>query len=510
MIKYDAVVVGAGNSGLISALRLAYAGKKTLLIEQHNLPGGAASSFCRGRFEFEPSLHELCDYGPDDNPGDLHKLFDQLGVKVEWCEVPDCFRVVSTYSDGAPMDVAMPSGRQAFIDKMEEYVPGSRQSMLDFFELAEETLKALGYISAANGAPDSELMQEQYPNFLNTAAYSTVEVFNALKIPPRAQDILATYWSYFAVDLHHFSFMHYALGIIKYVDQKAYIPKYRSHEISMAIIERFRELGGDVWFNTRATEFLFNGDKCCGVKTTAGEVYCEQVLANINPNFIYGKMMPAHLVPEREKRLANARKISARMFVAYFALNKSAEELGIEDYCIFFSNSADTVKAYHSMDTLEDNDYSIMVCYNVTNPEFSPKGTCVVSFTSMFNFDVWGDIKAEDYVQEKNKYAMKMVEAFKKTMGIDISDCIEEMSVASPWSFARYLGTPEGSVYGYETADWDSMMARLMMMKTDYPIKGLKYIGAAGPKGDGYNCAYSTGDIVAKLAISEMQEGGNH
>ena len=40
MKKYDVVVVGAGNAGLSAAMQMALAGKKTLLIEQHNLPGG--------------------------------------------------------------------------------------------------------------------------------------------------------------------------------------------------------------------------------------------------------------------------------------------------------------------------------------------------------------------------------------------------------------------------------------------------------------------------------------
>lgn len=38
MPGYDAVVVGAGNAGLSAVLQLAASGKKTLLIEQHNLP----------------------------------------------------------------------------------------------------------------------------------------------------------------------------------------------------------------------------------------------------------------------------------------------------------------------------------------------------------------------------------------------------------------------------------------------------------------------------------------
>ena len=70
--KYDAVVCGAGNSGISAAVQLALNGKKTLLIEQHNMPGGSASSFRRGRFEIEPSLHELCDVCPESDPSSLH------------------------------------------------------------------------------------------------------------------------------------------------------------------------------------------------------------------------------------------------------------------------------------------------------------------------------------------------------------------------------------------------------------------------------------------------------
>ena len=77
MNKYDAVVIGAGNGGLVAAIRLLQGGAKTLLVEKHNLPGGFATSFRRGRFEFEASLHELNDFGTADNAGDVRVLFDE-------------------------------------------------------------------------------------------------------------------------------------------------------------------------------------------------------------------------------------------------------------------------------------------------------------------------------------------------------------------------------------------------------------------------------------------------
>ena len=221
MPKFDVVVVGAGNAGLSAALQCQLAGKKTLLIEKHNVPGGAATSFVRGRFEIEPSLHELCDFGPPENPGDVRNILDGYGVKLDWYECKDCFRIVSRYSDGMPMDVTMPSGIDAFIDKMEEYVPGSREKMTQLFDLFQEVLDGIAYITASKGHADSKVLQADYPNMLRTGAYSTKKVFNALKLPLKCQDILSTYWSYLGVDMEHLAFIHYAAMVHKYISRSA-------------------------------------------------------------------------------------------------------------------------------------------------------------------------------------------------------------------------------------------------------------------------------------------------
>ena len=119
MDKYDAVVIGAGNGGLVAAIRLLQGGAKVLLVEKHNIPGGFATSFRRGRFEFEASLHELNDFGPKDNGGDVRDLFDSLGVtdKIEWVPIPDAYRVICK---NEKLDALMPFGIKAYIDKMEK------------------------------------------------------------------------------------------------------------------------------------------------------------------------------------------------------------------------------------------------------------------------------------------------------------------------------------------------------------------------------------------------------
>ncbi|MGM9588240.1 MAG: phytoene desaturase family protein [Candidatus Limivicinus sp.] len=510
MPKFDAVVIGAGNGGLAAACRLAKAGKKTLLIEQHNLPGGVASSFRRGRFEFETALHELCEFGSAENPGGCRQtIVDEFGLDINWYMVPDNFRVITTARDGSPIDATLPCGRENFINKMEEYVPGCRESVEKFFDLGTETLAAGKYMTASGGHPDSKLMQEKYPNFLRTAAYPVNRVLKALKMPDKAQDIINTYWGYLGVDADHLSFMQYVNMVCLYVNHGAWIPEKTSNQLTTGLLERFRAMGGTAWFNCRAEEILFDEEEHVnGLRTTAGTVDTRYIICNANPSMVYANMVPQSIVPDRERKLAAARRYSARMFVVYMGLNKSAEELGLKDYSYFLPQSADSVKEYESLKRIETNKYNIALCYNVVNPKASPEGTCIVSLTTTYMEDCWSQIDPKDYVKTKNKVASDMIDWFEEKTGIIIRPYIEEFEVATPWTFCRYASVPQGAAYGYELRDWDNMMPRMMMMREEYPIKGLRFCGAASIRGDGFNSAIFSGDMMGKLTLAQMKEEG--
>lgn len=508
MDKYDAVVIGGGNGGLVAAIRLLQGGAKVLLVEKHNLPGGFATSFKRGRFEFEASLHELNDFGTKDNAGDVRDLFDALGVtdKIDWTEIPEAYRVISREEK---IDATMPFGIKAFIDKMESYVPGSRTSMEKFFELAKTIHAAQAYSNSVNGATDKKVMLSKYDNFVRVGSYSVNEVLDALKMPKKAKDILNAYWCYLGAHCDDLSFIHYASMVYRYITKGASMPKMRSHEISLALVERIRELGGDVWFNTEAVKILTGDDGIEGVVLNGGKtIKIRHVIANCAPHLVYGKMIDK--VPEHIVKATNARKFAGRGLTMFLGLNKSADELGIENHNYFLYDTMDTVKQYDLMKKISTNRAQATVCLNRAYPECSPKGTCMMYFTTLFMEDDWGNVSAKDYFKVKDEYAKVMIDRFEKDTGSKISDSIEEISLATPMTYAHYCGHPEGDIYGYESQYWDGLTPRLLMMGEDYQngIRGLRFAGGYSMRLSGYSSAYFSGDISGRQTVGDIKREG--
>ncbi len=80
-MTYDAVIIGAGPSGIAAAARLGHFGVKVCLVDAHTRPGGLNSwHFVNGR-EISSGLHAVTNYAASGRGGMLGKLFRQLRIK---------------------------------------------------------------------------------------------------------------------------------------------------------------------------------------------------------------------------------------------------------------------------------------------------------------------------------------------------------------------------------------------------------------------------------------------
>ena len=509
MRKYDVVVIGAGNGGLAAAVKVLNAGKTCLVCEKHNIPGGFATSFVRGRFEFEASLHEFNGIGTVENPGSTRVLFNELGVsdKIEWIQLKDAYRLISL-KEG--YDFTMPFGAKEFIEANNKLHPEGGKYIEHFFELCLQIRNAMNYLAESKGRPDPQVLMEKYPDYLRCASYTVNEAFESLGYPQIIVDNLNAYWCYLGADGNNLSFLHYANMIYSYITGGAAIPTLKSHELSLAFETRIHELGGDIWFNTEVTKILTDENgHVCGVRLYDGsEVETNHVIANCSPHVVYGRLLDEKAVPERALKLTNSRKLAGRGFTAFYALNKSPEELGLTDHNYFVYDSSDTVEMYKSMETMHENYGQATCVLNNADPNCSPKGTTIMYTTTLFTTDVWKDVKEEDYYKFKNKIALRMLERFEKAVGVKLQEHIEEIAVATPQTYARYCGHPQGVIYGYESLPRDGLLNRIMMVEEDRFVPGLRIGGGFGERLLGFPSSYKSGANEAGRTLKDIEKEG--
>lgn len=501
--QYDVIVVGAGNGGLAAAANTAKAGLKTLVLEKHNLPGGCATSFRRGRFEFEPSLHELCSVGTKERPNTVYKVFDDLGAKVDWQYEHNIFRAIVKGENG--YDVTLKAGIDAFCQSVDDAVPGCKENVRAYLDLKPKIAAAIDYIYATKGHPNGLVMLLKHADFMRTAGHSVEEVMTALGIPKQAQDLINTYWGYLGVPTDELNAMHFLNMLYDYVVDGAAMPHHRSHELSLSLVDVIQKNGGEVWYNSEVTQLLYKEDgSVAGVVANGERLYAKEVISNVIPHNMFN-MSDTSKIPEHNLKLANAREFGISVATVYLGLDCTTDELGMKDYTVFIMGDSDPRTQYNTR--LEDGLY-IVNCLNNVVPDSSPEGTCTLFFTiPVFGHDVPQELKPEDYKKYKNSLAKKYIEDAERVLGISILPHIEEISVATPVTFARYLGTPEGTIYGYKLSGWDNLMARTAGEKADYAIPGLSFCGGHYIRGDGYSCSYIMGDTIGKRVAKRIKGG---
>lgn len=82
---------------------------------------------------------------------------------------------------------------------------------------------------------------------------------------------------------------------------------------------------------------------------------------------------------------------------------------------------------------------------------------------------------------------------------------IEEIEIATPVTFARYTGHPDGVIFGYKATGMDNLIPRIMGIDSENFIPNLRFCGGFDVKLSGYHATYLSGDLSARLTLRDMK-----
>ena len=499
---WDAIVIGAGNAALTCAATLARAGKRTLLLERHNVPGGCATSFMRGRFEFEVALHQLSGLGTEESPGVLRALFDELGVtkNLEFVHERDLYRVFVP----GEIDCTLPADREGFTKVLESEFPHERLAIGRFVDLLHRT--------APQFFAGKDLLQtrytldearEKYPEYFRYGLSTAKDVLDEFFEDEKLKHLLAAYWGYLGSPPSEMKFTGLALLFWAYQLWKPSHVVGGSQAISNAILDAFHEAGGRSRFSCGVRRILVEEGRATGVETDAGErISAEVVVSNVSPIVTYSQMMDPAGVPEWVHRDMASRKIGVSGFVVYAGLDCDPGDLGIETSLTFIGRDIDHDLAVRQMRSFEPPGYLLFSCFDHANPDFSPKGASQVGLVTLQYADHWLGLEPEEYADAKYAYAEHLMEMAEGCYP-GFRSRIEEVEVSTPLTHMRYLGHPGGAIYGFEQDVMDSDILR--QPQVDPPIANLHLAGSWVATG-GFQPTLQAGADLARHLISDLSE----
>ncbi len=140
-MKYDAIIIGSGVSGMTAGLILAKSGLRVIVLEQHRIPGGLMQSFKRGGMTFPTGVHRL---GALEEGQVLRRYFEYLGVL-------DDLRLVPMDEDGFEeyvfpgMRLGVPKGAENFRERLISLFPGEEKAIRAYFAAMAASVEGFGF-----------------------------------------------------------------------------------------------------------------------------------------------------------------------------------------------------------------------------------------------------------------------------------------------------------------------------------------------------------------------------
>jgi phytoene dehydrogenase-like protein len=248
--RYDAVVVGAGIGGLVTANLLAREGLSVLLVEQHYMTGGFCSTFRRGGYTFDAATHFYPLLG---NPQTLTgSLLAELGVETRWVKMDpvDTFH----FPDGSRFEV--PADLDDYLAAVKARFPHQAGELDRFFADVHEAY-ALGLVAYFRGRPVPRL--DRFRDWTLTDALERHFADPALRL------LLTADCPHWGSPPSRTSFVFDSMLRLSYFLGNFY-PVGGSQAFADELARTFEERGGHILMSTRVDRIRVAGGAVAGVE----------------------------------------------------------------------------------------------------------------------------------------------------------------------------------------------------------------------------------------------------
>lgn len=424
---FDALVIGAGMSGLAAAIRLAHFGKKTLLLERHNAIGGLNGFYFLGGRKYDVGLHAMTNFVPAGTKNaPLTKLLRQLRIRYDELDLcPQKSSAILSFGNKIRFSNDFSLFESEIARAFPRQIDGFRK--LDAF-LADYNETALDAADASARACVGEFISD--PLLVDTL-FIPLSFYGSSLPDDMALPQFAIMWR----SIFREGFARPHIGV---------------RQITRTLQRKLRESGAVVRMKCGVKKIRIDGKRATAVELDDGSIVsAEKILSSVGSSETLRlcEGVPANYGEENIGQLAFCETITQ--------LNAVPEKDFGWDETILFFNDADRFR-YRNPDSLIDP-LSGVICipnnYAWKNPENAPQEGCL-RVTCLADYKRWKALSrgSDAYIRTKaTAYERLQIAARAHLPAVDdaqFRNAICATDMFTPLTVERFTGKLGGAIYG--------------------------------------------------------------
>ena len=444
-------MIGAGMAGLTVSALLAAQGRRVLVLEAHDVPGGYAHTFEVGKHRFCAQVHYIFGCGEGEP---VHELLRRIGLdeEVRFHRLdPEGFDHVVVAGER----YRIPNGLEKFRDRLIHAFPNDAPPIHGYFDAVMAVGRELDRLPKRVRLRDLVTAPLRFGHLLKYRGWTLGRLYDALRMPPRLRTILAGQSGDYLLSPSEVSLLLH-VALVRAYDRGAYYPEkhYRHFVNSVAAYVKSRP-GCELLFETEVERILVDGGRVTGVRTKRGETFtAERYVSNVDPR------RTASLVGEGSLPRSWLRKLDYAYSSGNLTLYLSVRGLdlrrhGFGSYNVWHYPHDDIDAIYRRQRAAHDFSepwlFMSTPTLHTSEPGLCPEGHQILELATSADhawFKALRDRDRKAYNAEKKRLRERMVAVVEERYVPGLSQHLAVQVMGTPATNERFCAAPFGNAYG--------------------------------------------------------------